>query len=1423
MTTPKAETTTKKRQNSDISSTIDDEKDAPMTEPTSSSSSTASPSTTTEQQSHLVLKSLNDEYQSVVRVSHRVDHMEQMEQFQSIVLDKLLIKLFFKFQTNYRSLVVVKRSVDDHDSSTTTSMFTAILNLHQKIHDQLIQLFSQILKRIQQNHSNTNHIPTAKSSSTGIHRLVIPCLPLLRQLFFPHDTDASHTNTTTGSTTTPTSNILNMDSYTINFAFTFLQLGLLQQQQQQPQRRIPSGNNNNTIQTASTITATSNDNDPINDVLELLKLLLILHRDAMVLAQQQSTSSSPPTYDIKIAHFIRMTILVLHSRKMNTVSSNNASVEKVNKDKNDIQHVRTLLLEQPSIASCFYDLCLDLLLYVPTATVSGTNATTGTLPPPGLSHHGWQRFIGITTTQHHHNNATTPMHWSNERPILVQNKFAIYSMIAPTAALQQQLFHLFMNTTMDSSTTVSSDSNHNRIMVQRNMARMVVLMVIASGIHYTEIADRATLDLKQYLDRSNTIATTGTSRGSSSNTSGNKYILLGDPMMVAIELISLCLGQIHSDRIILEQQPKVLDTNDDTVSSLGYSEPPPDDSSVAPTTVSSSFLIQRKRRPLDEIIQCPKILTFISNHILTDHIRLFQEQTNPMTISIFSHMTTQLLHRILCSNNNSTQILGLSTLRAKPYIAAAEFLSVFSIRLSVYCDDKNYPSTTINAGENDDTITLLCRCLSIACTVLLAITTSSSISSNSSTNDGSLTVRDACYGVIATLSRCAKFVLHHHGYLFGCGSASIHSSGRNGGVEIMNIDTAALLFGCTTHEDERLRPRAVAALDALLAAYQRWLSTLTQLDDTLAKDINGVNQEERMTPDKQNNASTNPWAVTTSTDFDDEGPTVDYTGLSNLIRNLLWSVVRRQQSTTACRVAAARWSCDLWKEIDLLNACHMLCFLSGDSDSTVASIARDGIGLPKQFSDNDDDISAVKSSVYVATNKFPDFGAFTTLMFPGINTTSQHRYWDFAYAGKAATLRCALYCLLNDFYSGDNDAGLARYVSAMTITLKEVVKVSNQLVDDSSIQRKFSVDLLDECAACLLTTLSSSQFARRQMIRTNDSEQDGFGVFDIPHLCLTTNSSRSRRYLAGAYGLLLEDSNLWSKNWTSWIGETVLHSTLTSCETNIQEIEKRNPMLSRLHGSAFLGAYIIRALQCRNDGSSENPGSVECWSSAANVLESLGRGILHDEDIVSNACSDSLSIALSYEKIDFYRLNGNLHKCLVGVVSNLAKALKKYGHSDAVNPARTLKLAKACGFCLAATASDGVDSESTTGMDNARFECIDALFDLLGSMASRKTEEICIVVGEALADFSDAHNAYSDEMINPNISVWPVEFDEDFAKKLPSQEQVLFILLRKVFLAASPHKRIACAPALLAVTGRGAYRVRANLCDQSMDIFSSSL
>ena len=96
---------------------------------------------------------------------------------------------------------------------------------------------------------------------------------------------------------------------------------------------------------------------------------------------------------------------------------------------------------------------------------------------------------------------------------------------------------------------------------------------------------------------------------------------------------------------------------------------------------------------------------------------------------------------------------------------------------------------------------------------------------------------------------------------------------------------------------------------------------------------------------------------------------------------------------------------------------------------------------------------------------------------------------------------------------------------------------------------------------------------------------------------------------------------------------------------------------------------------------------------------------------------------------------------------------------------------------------------------------------MLGSSAFRADEEIALLAGESLAQYADA---YSPEgaVWSSSVDILPEEFDDKTAKELPPHQHVLYELLRKTYTSNSPHKRTACAGALLGIVGRAANGVR---------------
>jgi proteasome component ECM29 len=705
---------------------------------------------------------------------------------------------------------------------------------------------------------------------------------------------------------------------------------------------------------------------------------------------------------------------------------------------------------------------------------------------------------------------------------------------------------------------------------------------------------------------------------------------------------------------------------------------------------------------------------------------------------------------------------------------------------------------------------LLARCMSTACTVLKSFAsrcnTSSADRAVSGSNDGSVAVRDSCYGVVATLSR-SQLCNSRSIFLFNCGIASKEARLDS------SVETASLLFQCTACEEERLRPRAVAALDSLLAAYCRACIAIPVVKAQYKEDFldTGVGVDVKY--------SSNPWLSTPTTVPEPLLPVaerdslrVDGTGLANALLPLLWNAAHNFQPK-ASRLAAARWASDLLKELDLVCGYHLLCFLAGDPDSSSASIAREGLGLSKLSEiSHESALTSVPADFVPGT--LPDFGTFVDKMFK-LDTPiagRQLHYWDFPLKGKAATLRFSLRCLSNDLYGGENKA-VATYLSTILKTLQEIPGDTTVASASPAAQGGGTfIDLLDECAACLLVTLTTSSFARDELSRRDTACSFPCSVGDIESFAIRSSSSKARRYFASACGQVLENSLPHGAGETfdsflEWIDRSNLLNSLTMCSQSLREVELQHATPSALHGSAFLGAHLVRAFRLRSAHVRiiRDSKSVDgLWSYVSNVLTLLGKGLQHRDDIVANACADSLAIALSFESPDAPFLDERLYECSTSVLNQLAAGLSLFGHSDTVNPTRTTKIARAAGVILAATTAGADNGNNDIGL--GRMACVDALFQLLGSMASRKEEELALVVGEALADYADGYSPENVVWTNSG-KIWPYEFDEHFAKGLPPHEQVLYVLLRRLYPSSDPHKKIACAPALLAVVAMGARRV----------------
>ena len=866
------------------------------------------------------------------------------------------------------------------------------------------------------------------------------------------------------------------------------------------------------------------------------------------------------------------------------------------------------------------------------------------------------------------------------------------------------------------------------------VSRTIALLVATSGDGHSDVADRANSYLKLHLDTMRT-----------KTEDEEKSSVMGDPVSVIVALQTLALGDANAEAALLKVKEA---TNTQSLEMSIDLAPSPDD----------HHLVLSLRRRMASEKTSAGILSFCAK-LLDETPHLLLDLPDALAVGTLSALTTS---RLLAGYTS-----GLSALRAAPYIASSQLLNALCARLIA--------SPTVL--DNVDIRDIFSQALVTSCSVLAnaASPRSSSTTMGAKTAaEGSVAVRDACYGAICSLSRCPEFC--DTGRIFGSSTTSALNT---------SIETATLLFGCTANEEEALRPRAVSALDALLGAYSR---------------IYKVDNDE--IPVDASHLAENPW-MTFPASLSSASMTLPggRETLAKELLPLLWSAAQPSK-TKASRVAAATWAGKLLKLVDTPNACHLLCCLSGDLDVTAAAIAREGLGLDKKIGEP-----------YEASTDMtmPEFAGIARVLFVATDkraTAWRPRYYDFSEHGKAAALRFGLNCLLNDLYDADQSA-IEMYIRALCDTFLQFGTSSG---GRTSIQGRESVDLLDECAICLSACVGASEFTRKLMLGHGSS----YTIKDLEFLAVGGASSKARRYLAESVGRLYEAYDLWSNepqpSLDDWVKSCNLLQSLTNCA---KKMEMTNSSLStgEAHGAAFLGAWSVRAFRLLATQEPALTTAIEteqCWTVASEILDFLGRGTTHADEIIANASSHSIRIALSYESIDAPILDPRLYSGVASVLLSLSTALKKYLNGDDADPIRSGSIIKATGTALASsTSAAGYVSESSR-IGLARLQCVDALFTAVGSMAFRKDPEVALLAGEALAAYADAYSP-KNAVWSTHSEAWPIDFNDEYLHNLPPHEQVLYALLHRDIKSSNNHKRIAVAPALMAVVARAARTVNGNI------------
>lgn len=825
----------------------------------------------------------------------------------------------------------------------------------------------------------------------------------------------------------------------------------------------------------------------------------------------------------------------------------------------------------------------------------------------------------------------------------------------------------------------------------QDSARSYTLLLAASGdANHQQVTNQASLYLKHFLDDA------GQQKG---KIDSETYLTL------IMELLILCVGCNNA----------LLALGSTSLPSLGL------DLSASPANV-----MPFRRRMVSDTTFAAMMMHV--DKILTDTPQLFYAPKDPTMMERIGRLAVLAVSKMVAKLRTST---GLTTLRGRPYISAVQVMNALVIRFLATLENQDQLLPIDNRERIES---LLAKALALSCTSLsnTIVATSSTSTNLSTSNEGNLSVRDALYGVICSLSRSSTLVSDSTSWLFALGKVQ---------EKAVSIETATLLFSCVAKEEQKLLPRANAALDAVLAAFCRTTAT-TVVEPTIA--------EEKKQSD-------NPWSNIAPAPMETDGSMNSGSAiaqgdqLAKLLLPLLWSASQISQ-TKSSRLAAARWSRELLKKLDLINACHILCFLSGDKDTTVASIARRGLDLDEAAqSSSQEEATTQEEEVDKDTAKLGDFSVLCKLLFSDRQATGVRRpnYWEFAPKAKASAIAYLLKCLLDDFY-GIDDGAVYTYMDALTKSLLQVTNLGRDYVE-----------LLDECSASLAACISTSLFGRR-LIFGHEERTLGVGLKDMQQVVFNASSSAARRELADACGSIYGDPDLWSQD--EWLSSIL--DLMVQCLEVLEN--STGTKLGSIHGAAFLGATCVKQYRLNPSFANSDQG----WELSCRILTSLGKRATVADDMIGKANTDGLAVALSYDNAidDAPSFDSRLQTGTKSALSSLVSALQKYGGDEHTDVSRAAKVADAMGVCLEATIPFSGSKEENDALHGCRLQCIEVLLSMLGSAAYRKDEEIALRVGEALAAYAWVPKGLAWQ--SSGADTWPNEMDTEFSKTLPPHQQV---------------------------------------------------
>jgi proteasome component ECM29 len=1206
-----------------------------------------------------------------------------------------------------------------------------------------------------------------------------------------------------------------------------------------------------------------------------------------------------------------------------------------------------------NVGAALYELLLDVLLYQPTTKTTVTSREelqrlANGPPPAGLGSEGHKRLITGAASPSY--NGSGVKNWYNEflSPVKLRDfKVAVLVFVAPSGK-----WAIFQP---PSSTNMQQQQKHQQQQqppFESNMgiARNVALLVVSSGDSHMDVAQKGTSYLKMYLDtvkRAATTATTETQYADMSATATSSLASLtsttasvvGAPVSLACELLGLVLGG-YGSASILTQSRRIM-TLQESANAISVS-------AIAPAYRS---LVNEKT--------AVSIMNFVQSKLLEDEPHLLrqhdatggattgtsscveEEQEGPSTAMTVGHLAISVADHILKGTNSISSSSGanIGSNKGCPKVAAAKLINSLCIRMVSHYESSQQsqlqlpvvqssgtgitPMSIMSQSNNDNSNSninneanevryILSRVFATACHVLSTAATPHDSGSSYHTE-----ARNSCYGIVCVLARSKALHVHvltsqqqppqqqHADFLFDGSISPLHpkvnpptSDSNNVSVPIV---TASLLFGCAANEEEALRIRATAALDALLSTYCR-LILLQKEAAQEEKDDAIMSQGQEVTTNPA--VSVNPWGpssdpeqVTTTTGENSATVSAHQEQQQQLCKSLLpvlWRAAHPSQPK-ASRLAAASWADKLIQPLNLTSATHLLCYLAGDADATTSALARTVL----RVSELDEDVmpSSSRSSSKVEANStttkndepkveledeeplssFPEFNEIVALLFQGgggganKNTSrsmsARPTFYEFPSKAKGTTLRLGLACLLSDFYGGDDDAVLS-FMRAITDTIQhfainrlglqinatsatDMSDLFSSNVRSSSSHPKSSsgldtLELLEDCSVALAGCLACSSYARQVMAAaakanpsSNNNEEAALTVshHSIALLSIVAPSSKARRLFAKACGVLYDDLSLWTSTTADidiaveesvkeWVEQSGIAHALKICARKLSTVavgvgsnssSNNDSKIDEVHGAAHLGSYCVRSVRLNlfqrlSDGDGEaseqrgaDPDSKDSSSSAAyyldevlqlcgnkssDIIEYLGKGCLDKEEVVGNACAESLSVALSFQQHgeDAPSLPIQLQKSCTWALDNLGKAANAFGNGDRADAIRVISVVRAIGAGLAATTStttnikavsssplngaslsEGDAAVETPSLAAVRLECIDYLFKLLGSSSNRAESEVALVVGESLSMLADAYSPPGVQWTKPT-SPKPEAYSETYAASLPPHE-----------------------------------------------------